>query len=159
MNPLIWVANILGWPLVHLSVGFVLVRLPSRCFARDNWLTSPRSWEGNGRLYRDWIGIRRWKSALPDGAPWFGGFPKKKLIAREKEYLQHFLLETRRAEIAHWCMLGCLPIFFLWNPPWACWVMAGYAVSANLPCILAQRYNRLALSRVARSRRRVFART
>jgi glycosyl-4,4'-diaponeurosporenoate acyltransferase len=159
MNPLIWVANILGWPVVHLSIGFVSVRLPSRFFARDNWLTAPRSWEASGRLYRDWMGIRRWKSLLPDGAPWFGGFPKKKLIAREREYIQQFLLETRRAEIAHWCMLGCLPIFFLWNPPWACWVMAGYAVSANLPCILAQRYNRLALSRAAQTRRRVFAKT
>jgi glycosyl-4,4'-diaponeurosporenoate acyltransferase len=157
MNPLVWVANILGWPVVHLTIGFVSVRQPSEFFVRDNWLTAPRGWEMNGQLYGDWMGIRRWKSLLLDGASWFGGFAKKRLSARKTEYLQHFLLETRRAELAHWCMPSCLPIFFLWNPPWACWIMTAYAVAANLPCIFAQRYNRLVLSRVAQSRRRAFA--
>ena len=157
MNSLVWVANILGWPMVHLAIGFVSVRLPSKLFVRDNWLTAERSWEANGRLYREWLGIRKWKSLLPDGAPLFGGFAKEKLSAADAEYLRQFMLETRRAEIAHWCMLGCLPIFFLWNPPWACWVMTAYALVANLPCILAQRYNRIALQRMTQSRRREFA--
>ena len=47
-------------------------------------------------------------------------------------------------------MLGCLPIFFIWNPPWARWVMTVYALAANLPCILVQRYNRFTLNRIAR---------
>ena len=112
MNPLVWMANILGWPVVHLTIGFVSVRLPAHLFARDNWLTAPRGFEDGGRIYRDWMGIRKWKSLLPDGAPRFGGFAKKRLLARETEYLQRFMLETRRAEIAHWCML-CLPSCFL----------------------------------------------
>ncbi len=157
MNPLVWVANILGWPVVHLTIGFVSVRLPAEFFARDNWLTSPRRWESGGRIYREWMAIRKWKSKLPDGAPLFGGLAKEKLFARDEEYLRRFILETRRAEIAHWYMLGCLPIFFLWNPPWACWVMAAYAVAANLPCIVAQRYNRLALQRVAEKQRHALA--
>jgi len=159
MNTLLWVANILGWPAVHLTIGFVSVRLPSDLFARDNWLTAPRRWEAGGRIYCDWMGLRRWKSLLPDGAPWLGGFAKKRLPARDTRYLEQFMLETRRAEIAHWCMLGCLPVFFLWNPPWACGVMTAYALAANLPCILTQRYNRLALQRVAESRRRACAQT
>ena len=154
MNSLVWVANILGWPAVHLAIGIVSVRLPSKLFARDNWLTAARSWEVSGRLYREWAAIRKWKSLLPDGAPLLGGFAKGKLFARDAECLRNFMLETRRAEIAHWCMLGCLPVFFLWNPPWACWVMTAYALAANLPCILAQRYNRVALQRVAQSQRR-----
>ena len=157
MNSLVWTANILGWPVVHLTIGFVSVRLPSEFFARDNWLTAARRWEADGGLYREWIGIRKWKSLLPDGAPWLGGFAKEKLFARDTEYLRRFILETRRAEIAHWCMLGCLPLFFLWNPPWACWAITAYALAANIPCILAQRYNRLALTRVTKSRRREFA--
>ena len=44
-------------------------------------------------------------------------------------------------------MLACLPLFFLWNPPWACAVMAFYAIAANMPCIAVQRYNRLVLAR------------
>ena len=79
---------------------------------------------------------------------------RRKSAAAIHAYLAQFLLETRRAEWAHWCMLGCLPIFFLWNPPWACLVMTAYALAANLPCILAQRYNRIVLDRVVRTRRR-----
>ena len=89
---------------------------------------------------------------LPDGAPWLGGFSKKKLNARDPGCLAQFLVETRRAEIAHWCMLACFPIFFLWNPPWACGVMCAYAVAANLPCIVAQRFNRMAITRLVSNR-------
>lgn len=152
MTALVWVANVLGWPILHISIGFIALRVPSHIFAHDTWLTAPRPWERDGDVYRDWLAIRRWKRFLPDGAPWLGGFAKKKLIGRDPTCLRQFLVETRRAEIAHWLILGCLPMFFLWNPPWARWVMAVYAVAANLPCILAQRYNRLALNRIARGR-------
>ena len=84
--------------------------------------------------------------------------PPKKLPGRNPAYVAQFLIETRRAEIAHWFMLGCLPIFFIWNPPWARWVMAVYALAANLPCICAQRYNRLVLNRIARARCRTLVR-
>jgi glycosyl-4,4'-diaponeurosporenoate acyltransferase len=154
MIALIWAANLLGWPLIHIALGFVALRLPPHLFAEDTWLTTPRQWERDGRFYRDWLAIRRWKTLLPDGAPWLGGFAKKRIHSRDSSYLAQFLLETRRAESAHWCMLCCLPLFFLWNPPWACLVMTAYALAANLPCILAQRYNRIALGRVVRIRRR-----
>jgi glycosyl-4,4'-diaponeurosporenoate acyltransferase len=36
-------------------------------------------------------------------------------------------------------------VFFLWNPWWGDAVIIVYAIGANLPCILAQRYNRLRL--------------
>lgn len=151
----IWAANILGWPLIHLSVSFLALRLPAWFFERDNWLTAPRSWESDGIVYRNVLAIRSWKSMLPDGAPWLGGFRKNKISQRDSAYLRTFVEETRRAELAHWCMLCCLPIFFLWNPPWACLVMTVYAVAANLPCILAQRYNRIVLIRVLEARRSI----
>lgn len=151
MSALIWAANLLGWPLIHLSVASVALRLPADLFANDSWITVPRRWEREGSLYRDWLRIRRWKSLLPDGSSWLGGFPKKRINSRDATYLGQFLLETRRAELAHWCMLLCLPLFFIGNPLWARLVMTGYALSANLPCILAQRYNRIALYRVIRT--------
>ena len=154
MTALIWTANLLGWPTIHLAVASVALRLPAHLFAKDCWVTAPRRWEREGRLYRDWLGIRRWKSLLPDGAPWLGGFAKKRIHSLDAFYVGQFLLETRRAELAHWCMFLCLPLFFLWNPPWACLVMTAYALAANLPCILAQRYNRIVLYRVVRTRRR-----
>ncbi|HVT99479.1 MAG TPA: hypothetical protein VHE33_18410 [Acidobacteriaceae bacterium] len=148
MSALVWGANLLGWPAIHLSISSLFFRLPSQGFDKDCWLTTARRWELDGRLYRNGFGIRRWKAFLPDGAPWLGGFPKKHLHSHDPAYLNRFLLETRRAELAHWSMLCCLPVFFLWNPPWACWVMTAYALAANLPCIVAQRYNRLVLRRL-----------
>jgi glycosyl-4,4'-diaponeurosporenoate acyltransferase len=154
MTPFIWAANLLGWPVIHIVIAFIALRLPPELFARDTWVTAPRRWEQKGRVYRERLAIRKWKSLLPDGAPWLGGFAKKRLKARDAQFLAQFLLETRRAELAHWCMLCCLPIFFIWNPPWASFVMTAYAVLANIPCILAQRYNRFTLDRAVRSRRR-----
>lgn len=154
MSALLWSVNLLGWPAIHLSISGIFLRLPSRWFLNDTWLTASRRWERGGRLYRDGLAIRRWKALLPDGAPWLGGFAKKELRSRDLSYLTQFLLETRRAELAHWCMLGCLPVFFLWNPLWACCVMAVYAFGANLPCIAAQRYNRHVLARVGGAIRR-----
>jgi len=148
MRTLIWAANLLGWPVIHLGVAKIILSIPLERFANNKTPYAIRRWERDGDIYREYLGIRRWKSLLPDGAPWLGGFSKKRLASRNQQYLQVFIRETRRAEFAHWCMLLCFPVFFLWNPPWACWVMAGYAVAANLPCIVAQRYNRLALQRL-----------
>jgi len=158
MSALVWATNVLGWPILQIAIGFISLRVPPQVFARDTWLTARRSWEQDGHLYRDWLAIRKWKCLLPDGAPWLGGFAKNRLVSRNPTRIDRFLIETRRAEIAHWFMLVCLPIFFIWNPPWADCVMAFYALAANLPCILAQRYNRLVLNRIARSRCRTSVR-
>ncbi len=73
------------------------------------------------------------------------GFPKKKLRSRDVDYLQIFYLETCRAEYAHWLtMCGVVP-FCLWNEWWAALIMLAYALIVNLPCIIAQRYNRARL--------------
>jgi glycosyl-4,4'-diaponeurosporenoate acyltransferase len=153
MKPMIWLVNILGWPLIHLCAAYLALRVPDRYFSRDCWITLPRPWERSGRFYRKGLRISCWKSILPDGAPWVGGFSKKRLRGHHSEYLERFLLETRRAEIAHWGMLVVTPVFFLWNPRWACGVMALYAIAANVPCILVQRHNRFSLARmVSRAR-------
>jgi len=150
MKALVWTVNIIGWPLIHILVAKIAVKLPLKYFSYDNFLYKERSWERGGEFYSRRLRIKRWKSFLPDGAPWLGGFKKKKLEHRDRTYIRSFILEARRAEAAHWCMFFCLPIFFLWNPRWACLVMTAYAAGANFPCILAQRYNRLVLLRILR---------
>jgi len=148
MTILIWAANILGWPVIHVVTAKIILGMPLERFASTRTPYAVRRWEQDGDIYRRYFLIRRWKPLLPDGGPWLGGFSKKRLASRSKDYLRVFILETRRAEFAHWCMLFCFPVFFLWNPPWACMVMAGYAITANLPCIVAQRYNRRVLTRL-----------
>jgi hypothetical protein len=55
------------------------------------------------------------------------------------------------------CFVFCLSSFFGIRP-WARWMMTAYALVANLPCILVQRYNRFSLRRIMRTRHRVLAR-
>lgn len=147
MRIAVWAANLLGWPILQIAIARFALSLPLESFAGDRPLYSIRSWERSGRFYNIFA-IRRWKTLLPDAGPWFGGFSKKRIAGRDEAYLQAFILETRRAEFAHWCMLCCFPVFFLWNPVWACLVMVAYALAANLPFIVVQRYNRLLLTRI-----------
>jgi glycosyl-4,4'-diaponeurosporenoate acyltransferase len=143
------VIDALVWLLLHLAVGYGVHRLPERALARETWWSRERGWEQGGTVYGAWLRIRAWKPYLPEaGAVFPGGFDKARLRRRDDSYLRSYLLETRRAELGHLLALGAAPFFFLWNPPWLGWCMQGYALLANLPCILAQRYNRARLRRV-----------
>ncbi len=153
MSPWVWVANILGWPVIHLTVSWVFTRLSAKHFDPQSYVFRPRSWEAGGAVYLRFLKVKSWKARLPDGAAWFaGGFSKKRIRTRAPEYLEDFARETCRGEAAHWATFAFAPIFAFWNPPWAIAVMFGYAVLANFPCIVVQRYNRVALLRIRHTR-------
>jgi glycosyl-4,4'-diaponeurosporenoate acyltransferase len=142
--PLAWIVilNIAGWPVIHLSIGWAFSHRQT-VFNLNSWLFRSRRWE-----QRWFAGVRQWKHLLPDAAPWFRGFPKKTLKTRDPNYLNRFVQETCRGELAHWAMMLAVILFFAFNPPWADAVMVGYAIVANLPCIITQRFNRIRLMRV-----------
>lgn len=150
MKFLVLTLNVLGWPLIQLSLARLFVLLPDHYFSRDSWLTRTRWCEQNGRIYRELLYIHRWRQLLPDGAVWLGGRRKREYASRCVIGLKTFALETRRAEAAHWCMLLCIPIFYVWNPWWACIIITLYGTSANLPCILVQRANRIKIAHILR---------
>lgn len=150
MKLLVIATNVTGWPVIQLSISALFLRLPSGWFGGESWLTRERGFERDGLLYRRFRMMQRWKGLLPDGASWLGGRPKRNVASRTLSELSTFASETRRAEIAHWCMLLCTPLFFLWNPRWACVVMTVYGITANLPCILVQRANRIKVDRILR---------
>ena len=148
MIPLIFTLNVLGWPVIQLLLAYLFLLCPDESFARDSWLTRKRWFERDGELYRSAFAVQRWKGWLPDGAPWLGGRSKSRIGSRNQLDLTTFLIETRRAEVAHWCMLLCTPVFYLWNPAWACVVMTFYGIAANVPCIVAQRANRIKIEHI-----------
>ncbi len=140
--------NCAGWPLIQLGLAWLFTRMPERWFARQ-----PRALPIEPWIYRHVFQVRRWKDRLPDAAGWFGGgFAKRSLTSRDPDYLRRFISETWRGELCHWSALAFVPLFFLWNPPWADAVILAYALAANLPCILAQRYNRIRLRAVCQRR-------
>lgn len=145
--PTAWIVvlNVGGWPLLQLSLAWAFTRMPATWFR----CVPPRACESNARLYERFFAIRRWKDRLPDGGRWFaGGFAKGTLASTEPEYLQRFLRETRRGELCHWFAISAAPVFFLWNPWWGDLIIIAYALAANLPCILTQRYNRARIARL-----------
>ena len=134
--------NIGGWIVIQLGLAWAFTKMPVTWFV-------PPSRHVRCRFYERVFAIKHWKDRLPDAARWFsGGFAKGELAGTGREYWQRFIRETWRGELCHWCALGCAPVFFLWNPWWGDLIIVAYAVAANLPCILAQRYNRARLQRV-----------
>lgn len=129
------------WPIVQLSVSAVMVRIPMRMFSSENWSTRTWKWEQSLSAYKA-LGIVRWKKKLPDAASLVGGHTKR-VNPNSQSDRSRFVSELRQAEIAHWVQLVfAIPCWF-WNPLWASAVMTLYAVGANVPCIITQRYNRI----------------
>ncbi len=144
--PPAWVMLILFfvfWFLFQAGSAFLCFQLPNDFFSKDNALFRQKKWEKDGKIYQKIFRIRSWKGLLPDGGAMLkGGYAKKHLTDTSKENMELFLIESRRAELTHW--LGILPFWFfgLFSPQGFIWIMLGYALVVNLPCILAQRYNR-----------------
>jgi glycosyl-4,4'-diaponeurosporenoate acyltransferase len=148
--------NILAWLIFHLGVAYLGMRMAPGRFNPAGWMFRERRWERNGLVYETVFAIKAWKSMLPDGAALFSqGFRKKSLQDSQGDYLSRFVIETCRAEIVHWIVLGCSLLFFMWNSWLIGFFMVAYGILANLPCILAQRYNRLRLVRVVRLKQKL----
>jgi glycosyl-4,4'-diaponeurosporenoate acyltransferase len=146
--------NVLFWPTWTALVGYVAQRTPAGRFSDDGWITSPRTFEGESAWYRDTLQIDRWKTRLPEAGSAFGGFEKRTVSAGDPEVMQQFVVETRRAEYAHWGMVGGVVLTLLWNPWWAAPANIAVAAGSNLPCIAVQRYNRARLGRALAAVRR-----
>jgi len=153
-NGQIVLLDALAWAAWSAVVGYAAHRLPLRRLDHDARFTRLRTWERGGRVYER-LGIRRWKDRLPEfGAVFRGGASKRSLPSRDTAHLTRFAAETRRAEIVHWVIPLVTPLFVLWNPAWLVSGMVAYAVVANAPCLIVQRYNRGRLLRVLTRRNR-----
>lgn len=154
MTPWMRVLLIAGtWVVFHIGSGFVTHRIPTSLFKRERWLFRTRAFEAEGRIYRRFLRIQRWKDLLPEaGATFAGGFTKRSLpsgLRTNREYLYRFIAETRRAELTHWLPILLSATFFIWNPLEVAVWMPLYAAATNLPFICVQRSNRPRLQRLA----------
>lgn len=144
------VADVVAWGIISATVGYLAHRLPDDRLDHDTRLLRIRRFERGGRVYERRLRIARWKDRMPEaGALFPGGFSKRAVTRAD---LGRYLLETRRAELTHWAIMASAPLFLLWNP-WTIWpAMVAYAVVANLPCIVIQRYNRARVLRILKRR-------
>jgi glycosyl-4,4'-diaponeurosporenoate acyltransferase len=143
------VVDAIAWGALSVGAGYLGHRLPARWLNRDRVLLRLLGFERDGRWYERRLRIKRWKDRVPEAGELFrGGFSKRAVRGRDPGHLARFVLETRRAELTHWLLLAAAPFFFVWNPWWLGVLMVVYALVANAPCLLIQRYNRARLERV-----------
>ena len=149
--PAFWTILIdcLAWFIFYMGVSLVTLHLPDRWFDRDTFLYRTHNWERSGLFWQHIFHVRSWKHRLPDGAQILKkGFVKKHLQSTDPVFLAAFVRESRRAELTHWLAMPFALLFFLWNPPAVGWFMILYAMVLNLPCIIAQRFNRPRFQRI-----------
>lgn len=131
------------WFIIQLGAALICRKLPDRWLRYDSTLFRAYPIEDGGKIYEHIFKIRKWKRLLPDGAALSSsGYRKRHINDFSQENLEKFLLESCRGELTHWIPLLSFWVFGFFTPPTAIPIMLVYALISNLPCIIAQRYNR-----------------
>lgn len=149
----------MGWNMfIHnLVVLFILslantiasICLPITFFHYDGWLYRERRWERSGEFYQSSLKVKRWKNVLPELSDFLRFlFPKKRIRTHTPQYIYRFVLETCRAELAHWCIIFSSLLFFLWTTPGMSLLMIAITIIINMPYIVIQRFNRPRLLKI-----------
>lgn len=149
--PFFWMIllDFVMWFIFHMGISLWIMKVPDEWFAKTETGFRSRSWEKNGEIWHQLFRIRDWKKYLPDGSMIVKhAYNKTNLQGISLNSLEKFIIETKRAELTHWALIPPALLFFLWNPWWIGWCMVAYALVANLPFIVAQRYNRPRLERL-----------
>ncbi len=132
------------WPLLQTAAALICLILPDRLYSPDSFFFRTHRFEKEGHIYKTVFHVNSWKHLLPDGGSLLNkrGFAKKRLQSFSNENLQRFLIESARGELTHWLAIVPFWLFGFFAPPEVIWYMLAYALIVNLPCIIAQRYNR-----------------
>lgn len=149
--PLIWllVINSIAWFCIPMVFSYLFSKRPDQYYEQPNHWYEPFEWEKNGETWQIWLGVKRWKDYLPEGSSIRQNvYNKRHLQNTQAQTIKKFILETKRAEQMHWFTMLPAPLFFIWNPPWAGWLIILYALLSNVPFIIIQRYNRPRLQRI-----------
>ena len=137
------ISYIILWPTIQLTVAIICNGISDKHFTPNSFWLKPKKWEKDGEIYETIFKVHSWKKYLQDGDRVHkNGFHKRHITSSDPEYLEAFIAETGRAEIIHWLEISPFWIFGLWSPPIVILIMLAYALIINMPCIIAQRYNR-----------------
>ena len=141
------------WFLLHLAASAVCHRVDDKYLTINSLLFKTRSWEQEGMLYDRLLGVRKWKIFLPEIYLFRRGALEEALYKKEpgagrNELFEQYLLESCRAELSHWLAITPFWIFGFFAPPAVILYMLLYALGANLPCIIVQRFNRPRIARL-----------
>ncbi len=131
------------WGLFQTGAALLSLKIPAKYLDPDSFYFRSHPWEQGGAVYDKVFLVKRWKKFLPDGgAALGGGYAKKNLSDFSTDNLNQFLVESCRAEITHIIAIFPFWVFGLFASPQVVAIMLIYALAANIPCVLVQRYNR-----------------
>lgn len=146
---LLIIINIVVWGLLHFLISYLCFIIPLHIFLKDLSIFKISRFEKKSQIWQRIFLVKRWKDHILDGSMIVNkSFDKRVLKGKNINVIMHFSAETKRAELTHWLLIPPAFLFFLWNPVWAGWVNVLYAVFANVPFIIVQRYNRGRIERM-----------
>lgn len=140
------------WPLIQAINAFICHKISYEKFCYKSFPFKPFKWEKKGNIYDQFFKVHFWKKYLPDG----GAFVKGELKLRHLDFsseqnMVEFLTASCRAETSHWLSIFPFWMFGFFIPPIGVWYMFIYALIANMPCIIVQRYNRPRITKLIKN--------
>lgn len=140
---MVLVRDLLIWFTAHMLCVYLCHKAPDTWYRRARWPFLPFLWEEQGRVYNRLLKVGRWKDLIPDGGRINSyGFQKGRVQSLKREYLQRFILETKRSEMIHLTGILSLGLFFLVHPFLEALLISLVFLLLDVPCIIIQRYNR-----------------
>ncbi len=131
------------WGIFQTGAALLSLKIPAKYLSPDSFYFRQHSWEQGGKFYEKVFLVKRWKKFLPDGGAVLGGkYAKKNLVDFSTDNLNQFLIESCRAEITHIMAIFPFWVFGFFASPRVVAIMFVYALLANIPCVIVQRYNR-----------------
>jgi glycosyl-4,4'-diaponeurosporenoate acyltransferase len=146
------VVNTFAWLIIHFGVAYFAAKIRDDRFDPGNKLFKTHAWESNGKIYQSIFRVKQWKALLPSGGKLFGLFSINHFHSCAQDYMSKWIVESCRAEFTHWLAMLSGVLFLFWNPLEAWIINILYALCANAPCIISQRYNRPRVLALAKRR-------
>ena len=144
--------NCFAWVVIHFGVAYLASRIRDDRFKPRSVIFRTRPWERNGKIYQTIFRVKRWKPLLPSGGKLFGLFTINRFCSSGRDYINKWITASCRAELTHWLAMLPVLLFLIWNPFLAWIINVIYALFANMPCIISQRYNRPRVLALAKRR-------
>lgn len=138
------------WSVTQLSLSHLFTKVPRSFFVTHHQWFQTFSFEKEGELWNRLFLINKWKMYIPEGE-WLNKniYNKRVLKPLTQENIYKMIIEMRRAELVHW--LSILPVMvFVRASKCIKIINILYALLANVPIILTQRYNRPRLEKYYR---------
>jgi len=131
------------WPIFQAVSSFICHKIDDKYFSHESFVFRSFPWENDGEIYNRFLKVHHWKKYLPDGgASTKGELKMRHLDFSSDQKMVKFLIASCRAESSHWLSIFPFWVFGFFLPPIGVFYMSIYALIANLPCIIVQRYNR-----------------